>query len=127
PADQQSNVGDQKSTKTYSIPGVPPEQVVPPFETEDQFAIDPPNEEAKDGHHDPFDFQAKEQAIDKDDVESSAALPEEGEEEQGKGRAHASPILQNTIAAEDFFEKIGIKGGRETLFRDAQFGWVSLQ
>jgi hypothetical protein len=42
-------------------------------------------------------------------------------------RAYALLLLQNTIASEDFFEKIRVERGREPLLRNAQLGRVSLQ
>jgi len=45
----------------------------------------------------------------------------------GLPRAHASPLLQNTVSPEDFFKKIGVQGRGEPLLGDAQLGRVRLQ
>lgn len=42
-------------------------------------------------------------------------------------RAYASPLLQDTVGAKDFFEKISIQRGSEAFLGDAQLGRVGLQ
>jgi hypothetical protein len=42
-------------------------------------------------------------------------------------RAHASPLLHNAIAPQDFFEKTGVQGGGEALPGNAVLGRMSLQ
>src|SRR5262245_30112846 len=42
-------------------------------------------------------------------------------------RAYASCLLQNTVAAEDFFEKTGVEGRGEALLGDTQLGRVGLE
>ena len=42
-------------------------------------------------------------------------------------RAYASPLLQDTVATEDFFEEIGVQSRCEALLGDTQLGRVRLQ
>src|SRR5262249_19069257 len=42
-------------------------------------------------------------------------------------RAYASPLLQDTVAPQDFFEKTRVQSGGEALLGDAVLGRVSLQ
>jgi len=42
-------------------------------------------------------------------------------------RAYASPVLQDTVTAQDFFEEIRVQSGRETLPGDAVLARMSLQ
>jgi len=42
-------------------------------------------------------------------------------------RAYAPPLLQNAVAPQDFFEKIGVQGGGEAFFGNAILGRMSLQ
>jgi serine/threonine protein kinase len=42
-------------------------------------------------------------------------------------RAYASPILQNTVATQDFFEKSGVQGRSEPFLGNAQLGRMRLQ
>ena len=42
-------------------------------------------------------------------------------------RAYASPLLQNTVAPQDFFEKTRVQGGGEALFGNAVLARMSLQ
>jgi len=44
----------------------------------------------------------------------------------GGGRASASPILQNAVTSQDFFEKTGVQRGGEALPGDALLGRMSL-
>jgi hypothetical protein len=51
------------------------------------------------------------------------AVPDHG---VGVYRAYALPLLQDTVAPEDFFEKIRVQGRGEALLGDAQHGRVRL-
>ena len=43
-----------------------------------------------------------------------------------RSRAHASPLLQDTVASQDFFEKTRVQGGCEAFPGNAVLGRVSL-
>jgi hypothetical protein len=110
------------SKRKSQAPVEPDDQqpVVPPLEAEEEVEIDLADEEAKEGYHDPFDFQAKEQAIDKADVEPSAVLAAEGEEEKGSVPSEPEPRLLPTAPVEEQGNRPAQVAGNEnvTLSRD---------